>query len=416
MSSRVSRTTRTLLGGLALSLSLAATPADAQCFGPDNLSFGPCCGFTTANLPPFPPITLPSMGVCWSNCTVAGTEDMTVSWSPPSPTSCARYISQLSITDAAGINVLSGLMQLEYTRTWEEVDPTGAATQVWRFAVKADLNAIAGVFGSPCTTPSCLSPAGPYPTAFYYGYVDYSSCSGFGPWDAVLVLEHQCDTFIHTPGFSDRPGVFHPNRSYAIVAPHSAVQPFIPMNQMAPSGPIFAEAVRAIDNSTPPPNACYVEDRVIGGLMQKLGVVCICIPATSPKQQTLRDFSGQTFCSNAAGIPGAWATINLYPTTPWFHMVTTSIGAWSTGNVYPGKESVWVDEGLFVHQEACTGDFVEVKYGATTKDGWNVTTPGLTQSFTDLVDNWSAPLGGPYLLPLYGSVQQSDRLIYINTP
>lgn len=408
---------RTWLAGVTVSLglSLAAPDAAAQCFGPDNLNAGPCCGLTLPTLPPFPPATLPALGVCWTNCLVGATDTLSLVMSPPSPTGCGQYVAQLTVIDAAGVPAQSGLVRLDYTRTWEETDTAGVATQVWRFTAKADLSATPGGVVPPCNVPSCIAPAGPWPTAFYYGYVDYVSCSGAPPWETVVVLYHACDSFIHRPGFSDKPGAFHPGSSFAIVAPHSPLQPFLPMNQMAPAGALVADATRAIDTSTPL-NACFVEDRVVGGLMQKLGVVCLCIPATNPKQQTLRQFAGTTFCVSAAGLPGAWASLNLYPSLPWFHMTTTSLGVWTNANVYPGKESVWVDEGLFVHQEACTGDFVEVKYGATTKDGFLVLTPGLTQTFTDMTDNWSAPLSGPYPLPIFGSAHPSERLIYINTP
>ena len=77
----------------------------------------------------------------------------------------------------SSVPLLSGLLQMDYTRTWEEVDPTGALIQVWRFVVKVDLSGVAGVPPSACVTPSCVSPVGPHTTAFYYGYLDFASCN-----------------------------------------------------------------------------------------------------------------------------------------------------------------------------------------------------------------------------------------------
>ena len=87
----------------------------------------------------------------------------------------------------------------------------------------------------------------------------------------MLVLFHNCDRFIHSPGLSDKPGVFHADRSYAIVAPHSAVQPFVPMNAIASGGPLIGEATRNVNSSSPPLGVCTVEDEVIIGDMTLFG-------------------------------------------------------------------------------------------------------------------------------------------------
>ena len=97
-----------------------------------------------------------------------------MSWSPPAPTSCGEFIAQLTVDDTSGIPLLSGTLILDYTRTWTEVDPSGASRRVWRFAVKADLSPTPGLPASACVVPDCIPPLGPHPTAFYYGYVDYA--------------------------------------------------------------------------------------------------------------------------------------------------------------------------------------------------------------------------------------------------
>lgn len=397
----------------------AASTASAQCLGPDDLDVGPCCAQTIPTLPAFPSAQIPALGICWDTCTVVGQQDLRVQWTPPTQPFCGEYVTQLTVDDpATGTPVLTGTLTLDYTRTWIESTTAGVATQVWRFVAKADLSAIPGVPPPACVVPSCIQPIGPHRTAFYYGYVDYSSCSAAGPWENVLVLYHACDKFVHTAGFSDRPGVFHPTGAYAIVAPHSTLQPFVPANNFAPGGPLVAEATRNVDTSTSP-SLCVIEDRVVSGDIQPLGWGCFCPFSSVPKHQTARVFKGQTVCVNAAGIPGSWTSLNiLFPTLPWYHMVTTSIGCWGNPGVYPGDECAWVDEGLFITRDACTGDFIEIKYGGTTAKGFTVvpTWSNVTQTFTDLADNYSAPLSGPHPLPIYGSVRPTDHLIYVNVP
>ena len=406
-----------LAAGLLGALLFTAPRTDAQCFGPDMLDLGPCCGVVTPNLPAFPQAVLPSLGICWNSCNLLGTQDLRVVWSPPSQVACGEYIAQLSVIDnGSGATLLSGLMVLDYTRTWIETDPSGATTQVWRFVAKVDLSSTTGGGTSPCVNPNCTLPAGPYPTAFYYGYVDYASCSAAGPWQNTLVLYHACDRFIHMPGLSDKPGSFHPGRSFAIVAPHSTVQPFVPANAIASSGPLFGEATRS---ELPGALVCLVEDPVVAGGLTKLGAGCICSFSATPKQQTVRELKGQTACPTATGVPAGFASVDLgFPTFPWLHMVSTSIGFWSNPSVYPGKESCWVEEGVFAVQDACTGDFAEIKYGASTRQGWAVSLPipVVVDDFTDLADNYTAPLFGPYPGPFVGSVYPTEHLLYVNVP
>jgi hypothetical protein len=406
-----------LLPLLACALLAGAPSVSAQCFGPDSLT-GPCCAPTISTLPAFPDISLPGLGICWDKCLVKSTRDLKVSWVMPGTGLCSEYSTVLTVSDAVtGVPILTGKMVLDYTRTWLEFDPGGGVTQVWRFTAKADLSCPPGVVAPPCPAPSCIMPAGPHPTAFFYGYVDYSNCTS-PVWDSSIVLYHAADRFIHIPGLSDKPGVFHPVDTYAIVAPHSAVQPFFPANAIAPVGPVVAEAVRDLFIPGIPPIFCICEDPIVQGVMVKLGAGCLNIPAVNPKQQTLRDFKGTTTCVSAAGVPGGWATLNLFPTLPWLHLVTTSIGSWGNPGVWPGAERVWVDEGLFVHQDPCVGDFIELKYGASTSGGFNALLPNPipVSHFTDVADNYTAPLAGPYPVPILGSIMPTQHLIYANLP
>ena len=398
-----------LLGG--------GSPLAGQCLGPDSLDLGPCCAPAFATIPAFPAGSIPGLGICWSGCSVASTNPLKVSWTAPTASICTMFTSTLTVSDgSSGQPLLTGTLELDYTRTWEEIDPSGISTQVWRFVAKADLSPTPGVVPN-CPMPSCIGPAGPHPTAFFYGYMDYAGCVAGGPFENVLVLYHAADRFIHPPGLSSLPGVFHPTGAYGIVAPHGGLQTFIPGNAIAPGGPLVYEASR--DGNIPGTILCSVEDKVINGNMIKLGAGCIATLSLNPKQQTLRNFSGTTTCVAPTGVNGGWASLAIaFPILPWLHMVSTSIGTWANPNVYPGKESCWVDEGLFVHQDACLGDFVELKYGGSTKGGFQVVLPipPIVTNFTDLADNWSAPITGPFTFPIMGAIQPTDRLLYVNEP
>ncbi|MHC5212805.1 MAG: hypothetical protein ACYTG2_19010 [Planctomycetota bacterium] len=401
-------------------LVFAAPVASGQCFGPDGLDLGGCCAPVQANLPNFPSVSMPGLGICWDSCSVAGTNDLSVDWLGLAQGACGRYQTLVTVSDTTtGVPILTGTLVLDYTRTWLETDPAGNTIQVWRFLAKGDLQVAATGVTPTCPVPPCILPSGPWQTAFFYGYLDYAVCDPTTGYENALVLYHACDRFIHAPGLSDKPGTFHPENSYAIVAPHSAAQPFVPSNAIAPGGLLMGEAVRTANNPAIPPTLCTVEDRIVDGGMVPLGAGCVCTLSTFPKQQTVREFFGKTNCVNAAGVPGGWTSLAIaFPTLPWLHMVTTSIGGWGNPFSYPGQELAWVDEGLFVHQDPCVGDFIELKYGASTRFGWDVLlpTPVVVNIFTDLADNWSAPLSGPYPGPVLGSVQLTDRLIYVNLP
>jgi len=403
-----------LLAVLALGELSPAAPA--QCFGPDNLN-GPCCAPVIPTLPPFPGVTLPALGICWQGCVVGTQNPLTVVWAPPVQPFCGEYQTPLTVIDnGSGTTILTGTLILDYTRTWDEIDPSGLPHQVWRFAAKADLSSPAASTALICPKPNCISPVGPYPSAFFYGYVDYAGCAAAGPFDSVLVLFHNCDRFMHRPGLSDKPGVFHPAGTYGIVAPHFPVQPFVPANLIAPTNPVLGEAVRRVDTLGPPPTFCYAEDKVLQASMVFMGAGCLNTMTAGPKQQTLRQFSGTTGCLNGSGQPGQWVSLNVnFPVFPWYHMVSTSFGTWANPNVYPGQESAWADEGFFVHREVCTGYWVEMKYGGSTLGGWAAfTNAGPVKAFTDLADNYTAPVSGPFPTPVLGSVRPTDHLIYVN--
>lgn len=404
--------------GALLVLALSGAAAFGQpCFGPDNLAGG-CCQQVFPTLPAFPGVQLPGLGICWKNCQVGQQNSLRVDWLPPVPSGCTQYTTTLNVTDANNnLPIMSGTLVLDYTRTWDEIDPNGQFHQVWRFAAKADLSpALVGIV-PPCPSPSCLAPFGSQPTAFFYGYVDYVEvCGGGGIVENAVVLYHACDFFIHRPGLSDRPGSFHPNESYAIVAPVSSAQPFAILNSPSSSGPLIGDGIRT--NLAVVPPLCLSTNFISSGQMNLLGGACLCPPTAAPKQQQFRTISATLNCPDFTGVQGNFQALNLgFPTLlPWFNLTTTNIGMWTNNNVYPGKEAAWVDEGLFIHNDSCTGTFVSTQYGGSTRFGWSILHPVLLSGLTDLADNYTAPIGGPYSFPIFGSVYPTDRVTFVFTP
>lgn len=408
-----------ILTTLTAALGLAPV-AGAQCVGPDNLDVGTCCGTATPNLPIWTQGFEQGLGVCWDNCAPAVQNDLLVSWIPPQPTGCASYVASLDVADGGtGAPLLSGKMTLDYSRTWTEVDPAGNTVQVWRFLVKADM-ASTTLAGPACPIPDCLQPLGSQPTAFFYGYLDYAANCGSPAisYRHALVLFHGCDFLIHKPGLSSAGGAFHPTRSYAIIAPHSTAQPFVPANLPQSGGGLAFEGFRGVATAAGTVG-CQVEDRLSGGAIQPFAQGCLCPLSTFPAQNTLSFASGKGSCPNPVGQVNDFQSLNVaFPILPWPFMVTTSIGRWSNAAIYPGQEAAWVNEGLFRTFDACANvDYFEVKYGSTTEAGWPAFAfPGgpLQTRLFDLVDNWTAPIGGPHPLPIMGNVMPTDHLVYSN--
>jgi hypothetical protein len=401
----------------ALLLSAAAS-AQSLCFGPDLLDTGPCCAPVPLNLPqPLPPFQSPALGVCWQACNPAQQSCIDVFVAPPTPTpQCGTFMAPMQVVDCAGIGLLKGDLILDYTRTWAEtaVPGTPPNLQVWRFVAKVDL------FGDSTQTPQCPVPpsvgsaAGQWPTGFWYGYYDLAFDCSAGTFEHALVLYHGCDAFQHTAPLSSTPGVFHPATTYAIVAPHTVANPFVPVPFPTPGGPLLSEAVRS--TSLPNlPGACIAEEFVPQGVLLPLASGCLCPLGLVPQQQTASTLLGGSVCGSS------FSSLNFWPTAPWFDFVTTSIGTWSTGLAYPGPERAVVGEGLFLYREACSpaaqNQSLDVFYGGLTLGGYLVaptpTAPN-SQNFLDLASNYSAVLPGAIPFPLVGDVRKTEHLIYVN--
>jgi hypothetical protein len=358
------------------------------------------------NLPAFPPVTLPGDSICWDNCSVNSQTCSQVLVSAPTQVTCTEFTSTLQVLDCGGNPELKSQMHLIYARTWDEFPVLGAVpSQVWRFLVKADVSPSTSAFG--CRVPNCL---GTHPTAFYYGYLDYAFDCFSGNWEASIVLFHNCDRYQHDPLFSSRPGVFHPGRSFAVVAPSTAANPFVPVALAPFAGPTFGDSMR--DMPDPATLACEAAETLAQGITQNFASACAC-PFSLVPQVTARHIDGASVCGSN------FRSINAFPVVPWFEVMTTSIGSWTTGASYPGPEQVWVDEGTFLHFEACTlsgalETYVEIKLGATTEGGFATAATTPNSRFTDLVDNYSVLLGNPILPPFFGDVRPTRHLVSVN--
>ncbi|MEM7305832.1 MAG: hypothetical protein AAF682_04145 [Planctomycetota bacterium] len=391
---------------ILLALLALAGWSHSQCLLFDGLN-GPCCTPATPALPAFPPVTLPGLSVCWDSCVPTSQSCSQVQLSTPTPVLCGLYQAMLDTDSCSSAQPeLTGVLQLDYTRTWDEFPAPGQVVQVWRFLVKADLMLASGSTG--CPLPSCMPT---HPTAFYYGYLDYAFDCTTGLWESALALFHACDAFVHDPLISSRPGVFHPGRSYALVAPSTAANPFVPSVSPAGGGPLFGEGIRdSIDLITA---LCGSEEPLATGNVLPLGGGCVCPFSPVPAQVTARAMSGQSTCGSD------FQSLNLFPVFPWFDVMSTSLGSWSNGSSYPGPEAAWVDEGLFLHTEACPSPqlFAEIKVGATTEGGYPAGIAGVVgDKFTDLVNNYSVSVGSPVSPPFVGNVFFSDHLTYFNYP
>jgi hypothetical protein len=404
---------------LVVASLLLPSVASAQtlCFGPDLLDTGPCCAPVPLNLPPLPPFVSPGLGLCWQGCTPAVQSCIDVFVAPPVPTpQCGTYMAPLQVVDCAGVSLLKGDLILDYTRTWAESVMPGVVPQyqVWRFVAKIDMSGDSTITPQCPVPPSVGSGAGQWPTGFWYGYYDLAFDCFAGTFEHALVLFHGCDAFQHTAPLSSTPGGFHPATTYAIVAPNTGANPFVPVSFPTPGGPLVSEAVRSTSLAGLP-GACIAEELVPQGVLLPLASGCLCPLALVPVQQTASTLLGGSICGSS------FSSLNFWPTAPWFDFVTTSIGTWTTPASYPGPERAVVGEGLFLYREGCTpapfNQSLDVFYGGMTIGGFFALPGGTTpfsQNFLDLASNYTAVLPGAIPFPLVGSVRPTEHLIYVN--
>ncbi len=392
-----------------LAVAAAFVPAaEAQCFGPDGLSSPACCAPATLDLPPLPPISMVGQGDRWDECGLSAQACRIIEISPPMPTlACGSFLSDIEILDCGGNSLMRGELTLDYTRTWEEQGGFGGY-QVWRFAAKVDFEYDGSPVPPGSQIPNSLLEG--VPTAFYYGYVDYALDCATGIFENSVVLHHGCDLFQHMPIYSTYPGVFDPTTSFAIVGPDTLANPFVPSLSPMNDGDVVGEAIRRIEA------VCLAEDRIAQGLYQKIVDVCMCPLTFLNPQMSLGSLEAASFCGNSV------RSLNVFPTLPYLHTVTTSLGRWSTSNSYPGPEAASVIEGLFQHIDTCpTSGTVEISidnnYGGVTRGGFPAFSSSITpnnSTFIDMASNFSWLIGTPLPLPIVGEVKPTRHLTYIN--
>ncbi|QDU65436.1 hypothetical protein [Engelhardtia mirabilis] len=394
-------------------LASSASAQGSTCFLPDQLDGAPCCTPVDANVPLVPPGSMQGTGLCWDACGLVAQSCVRVEWDAFMFTpQCSHYETKLRVFDCAGVTLMEGLLNLDYTRTWQESTIAGAIdTQVWRYVAKIDF------FASSVATSACPVPPdfAFYPTSFWYGYFDFTRNCVTGISENALVLFHNCDAFIHQQPISSQPGTIHPTSTYAIVAPDTAANPFVPVSSPLAAGIVMGEAIRS--TASPIPGACLAEEPILQGAFLPLGFGCLCPLMLGVATNTASTFSGAGACG------GGFQSLNFWPVAPWLDFTTTSIGRWTTGATYPGPEQVHVGEGLFLYREPCdpTGivtNSIDVFYGGITEGGYPVFGGSPIFAFTnrliDLASNYSSNLPGPVALPMVGTVKPTEHLIYVN--
>lgn len=372
MSTLLERFTLATTGVLLAALASIATGgvSAAQCPNPDQLDGGPCCTSTIDNVPLFGNMTQGALDICWQDCGVAFVGTCKARWRPQKLLStvggnCGVRQSRLDLMDTSGTVKWSGTMQLVYSRTWLETDPSGAALQVWRFLVNGDLRATVAAGPAPCPLPPCAPAFGN--RARFTGYIDYAeTCSAagtVGPVQIAWMLTHACDPIDHAPGFP-RAGAFHPGRSYTFVGPAAG---FVPAPVVAAEGTAGSgfEAVRRINLPAPGttgPAVCDFEEPALHSL-NPINPLCFCsVGAPLNPQWRLGNLTVGGSCGTSITTPGG-------PFLPGY--LSMSIGSWTVPGTYPGVEDLRWNVGNYDYADPCTGAVLpEVFFGVTTLGGY----------------------------------------------
>jgi hypothetical protein len=402
------RSLASLVAGTPLALVLLlAAPAAAQCLNPDNLDLGGPCGSTFTNVPQrgFNSATL---GICFNNCSVAGTANYTAKWgpllpfnlgsAPGTPPSCGWYESRLMILQGATLH-WAGTMHLTYSRTWLESIVPGTVDQVYRFLVNGDLFALT-TSASPCGTPNCASSFSG--RVRFTGYVDFTRSCATGIASHAWMLMHACDAVDHVAGFP-RAGSFHPGRAYAFVGPSWN---FVPgAGSTLEAGVLSQEGMRGW-NAFALPARCLTEEPLIGGVINPLGATCMCSTA-----------GPNTWYEGSLSLGGAFgATLAPFGGSDPFR--SFPIGQWTNPTTFPGVEEVrWnSNEGQWTE---CSGvGRQEYYFGVTTSGGFpawsfnSASTPSvpLPQTFIDQSNSMLLPAS----LNTRNEPFRSDHIVNLN--
>jgi hypothetical protein len=355
--SRLARLAALLVGAWWL---LGSLPA-AQCPLPDQLDGGPCCTVAPPVIPVFPNFRQDAFEICWQDCGIDQVLTYNARWrtNPLAPLPCGEASTSLSLVSSAGVTDWSGVLRLQYARTWMEIDAAGLPLQVWRFLVNGDLRPRANLT-TPCPAPPCAA-------AFnglvrFTGYIDYAADCSLVPtvYQHAWMLSHVCDFIDHHPGFP-RAGLFHPDRSYTFVGPAAGFVPGpIQPTEGTPGSPF--ESLRR-RNLVPPPAlaTCNFEESLTFSLLpQQQFCLCAATPLAPPQ-----------FMLGALSIAGACGTLVATPGGPYLPgFLSMGIGTWTIPGVYPGVEALRWNTGGYTYTDPCAGVTQEVFFGVTTIGGY----------------------------------------------
>jgi len=335
--------------------ALAPVPIVSTC-QPDGLDGGPCCSPAQPDIPKPPPFTQDCLGICWTDCNVEAVQNCYARWSVASTNlaPCAIRNMGLRIFDASATLKWRGRLRVQYSRTWREVDDTGAPIQVWRYLANGNLRPTASAGTAPCPVPACAAAFGG--RVRFTGYLDMArSCvDPTLPPSFAWMLNHAPDEIDHSPGFP-RAGSFHPDRSFSFVGPSAG---FIPTSlQPIEMGASDQEASRRVNLNSGVPMCTFEE--AIDLAINPVTEYCLGIPTPGTAQFALSDLSITGACGTSAVSGG--------PFLPGF--ISMSIGRWSDPTTYPGEEGLrWNTGGYFF--DDCFGiGRPDVFFGVTTLAG-----------------------------------------------
>jgi len=371
--------------------------AAAQCMGPDGLDGGPCCAQATLNLPNFPNFNQKAIEICWKDCNVSSVVPYTAHWKNVlikpgtvggSTLPCGEFTMTLDLLAGTAVQ-WTGTFLFQYSRTWEETDPSGGTLQVWRFLINGDLRTV-GPIGLPCPVPVCAPANGN--RVHFSGYMDEAGICGTILFQRAWMITHACDSFHHVAGFP-RAGVFHPDRSYSIVGPSLGFVPGpLQPTEGTPGSPFEAMRRSVLGAPAPaPPTICTFEERINFQLLPQ-NQFCMCgLPGT--QQFLLANLDVLGACGSSVNTPGG-------PLLPGF--LSMGIGSWTIAGTFPGVEAVRWNAGQYNWFDSCTGALQsEVFFGATTIGGYaakqivappQVPAP-LPMTFIDQSNSLRPPLG-----------------------
>lgn len=326
---------------------------------PDGLDGGPCCTPAQPVYPIVPSFRQGSQGICWRDCDVAALQNYKATWTasavPFNPCFVQRMILTLSNPSSGAVH-WKGQMSLQYSRTWNEIDSSGAQLQVWRYLANGNLRPTSAAGPIPCPVPPCAPVFGN--SVRFTGYVDYVQDCATGAKQYAWMLTHACDRFDHAPGFP-RAGAFHPDRSYTFVGPSAGFVPGPIQPIEAGGGPFEAVRYQARVPGTTG-LVCNFEEPIQLGI-NPLQQSCLCGPAAATPQWVESNLQIGGACGTSVVSGG--------PFLPGF--LSMGLGAWTDPTRYPGFEQLRWNAGGYGYFEPCTGVTApEVFYGVTTVGGF----------------------------------------------